>query len=108
MKIFMDHKASPDWAVRRRIIILSLLWEAGLTTAIIVDALVRITTNSLLEMALINLCSLFGATVGTYVFGAIWDAKSQRSADIAQSVVDNAGQGDPANTTTTTNVTVQQ
>ena len=28
----MDHKALPDWAVRRCIIILSLLWYAGLIT----------------------------------------------------------------------------
>jgi hypothetical protein len=100
MKFFMDHKASPDWAVRRRIIILSMLWEAAGVTAIVVFAMVRAITNPLLDVALINLCTLFGGTLGSYVFGAVWDRKNERKADIAQSAVDN--------TATTTNVTVEQ
>lgn len=100
MKFFMDHKASPDWAVRRRIIILSLLWAASLISMIVVFALVMDRENGLAETALINLILLFGSIVGSYVFGAIWDSKSKRSADIAQSAVDNA-QGD-----TTTKVEV--
>ena len=97
----MDHKASPDWAVRRRIIILTLLWEAILVTSIIGFALVMDRENSLAETALINLLWLMGSTIGAYVFGAIWDSKSQRSASIAQSAVDNT------DTETTTTVEVK-
>jgi hypothetical protein len=91
MKFFMDHKASPDWAVRRRIIILSMLWEAVLFTAIIIVAMVRLVTNPLLETALINIASLFGGTLGSYIFGAVWDRKNERKADVAQQAVE---QGD--------------
>ncbi len=97
MKFFMDHKASPDWAVRRRIIILSLLWEASLITYIVISPI----PNSIAETALINLSSLIGGTLGGYIFGAVWDKKVTLGADVAQSAVD---QGDP----TTTNVTVEQ
>lgn len=100
MKFFMDHKASPDWAVRRRIIILSMMWEALAITIIIAWAMVRAVTNPLLDVALINLSTLFGGTLGSYVFGAVWDRKNELKADVAQSAVDNPD--------TTTNVTVEQ
>jgi hypothetical protein len=99
MKFFMDHKASPDWAVRRRIIILSLIWEAILITYLVLSP----WPNTIAEIAIINLVSLFGGTVGSYIFGAVWDRKNERKADVAQQAVE---QGDPA--TTTTNVTVEQ
>lgn len=92
----MDHKASPDWAVRRRIIILSLIWEAILITFLVVFP----RPNSIAEIAIINVSSLFGGTVGAYVFGAIWDRKNELKADVAQAAV--------AQPDTTTNVTVEQ
>jgi uncharacterized membrane protein len=100
MRLFMDHKASPDWAVRRRIIILSLIWEAVLFTLIVAWAMAFVSTNPLLDVALINLASLFGGTVGSYIFGAVWDRKNERKADVAQAAVDSDG--------TTTSVTVEQ
>jgi uncharacterized membrane protein len=100
MRLFMDHKASPDWAVRRRIIILSLMWEAALFTVIVAWAMAFAVTNPLLDVALINLASLFGGTVGSYIFGAVWDRKNERKADVAQTAVETSG--------TTTNVTVEQ
>lgn len=91
MKFFMDHKASPDWAVRRRIIILSMLWEAILFTAIAIVAMLRVNTNPLLDTIIINVASLFGGTLGSYIFGAVWDRKNERKADVAQTAVE---QGD--------------
>ncbi|NTJ46505.1 hypothetical protein G6K93_05690 [Agrobacterium rhizogenes] len=95
-KFFMDHKGSPDWAVRRRIIILSLIWEAVLITYLVIWP----RPNVIAEIAIINLASLFGGTVGSYIFGSVWDRKNERKADVAQSAVEQ--------TDTTTNVTVQQ
>ncbi|WFU89458.1 hypothetical protein QA644_10665 [Rhizobium sp. CC1099] len=96
MKFFMDHKASPDWAVRRRIIILSLIWEAVLITFLVVFP----RPNAIGEIAMINLASLFGGTVGSYIFGAVWDRKNELKADVAQQAV---SQGD-----TDTTVEVKQ
>ena len=83
MKFFMDHKGSPDWAVRRRIIILSLIWEAVLITFLVIFP----RPNSIAEVAIINLASLFGGTVGSYIFGSVWDAKNERKADVAQQAI---------------------
>ena len=74
---FMDHKASPDWAVRRRIIILSMIWEAALLTAIVVWWMAFGISPSL-DLAFTTLSSLFGGTLGSYVFGAIWDDRDKR------------------------------
>ncbi|WP_156392852.1 hypothetical protein [Rhizobium sp. Root1220] len=79
----MDHKGSPDWTVRRRIIILSLIWEAVLITFLVVFP----RPNAIAEVAIINLASLFGGTVGSYIFGAVWDRKNERKADVAQQAV---------------------
>lgn len=83
MKFFMDHKGSPDWAVRRRIIILSLIWEAVLITFLVIFP----RPNSIAEVAIINLASLFGGTVGSYIFGSVWDRKNERKADVAQQAI---------------------
>lgn len=99
MKFFMDHKGSPEWAVRRRIIILSLIWEAILITYLVLSP----WPNSIAEIAIINIVSLFGGTVGSYIFGAVWDRNNERKTEVAQSAVN---QSDP--TTTTTNVKVDQ
>lgn len=62
------------WRVRRRIIILSLLAIAGgngvvLATGLDTAAAEAFVTNSLW---------LAGMIIGSYVFGATWDDKSQR------------------------------
>ncbi|WP_312808754.1 hypothetical protein [Agrobacterium cavarae] len=87
MKFFMDHMASPDWAVRRRIIILSLLWCAALVTFLAVWG----KPTSLNEAIATSLILLFGSIVGSYVFGSVWEKNTQVKADIAQQAVD---QGD--------------
>ncbi|MGP4691600.1 hypothetical protein [Agrobacterium cavarae] len=87
MKFFMDHLASPDWAVRRRIIILSLLWCATLVTYLAVWG----NPTSLSEAIATSLILLFGSIVGSYVFGAVWESNTKVKADIAQQAVDQGG-----------------
>ncbi len=91
-KFFMDHKASAEWATRRRIIILTLIWAAGLITYISVIGR-DISVN---EAIATNLIFMMGGVIGSYVFGAVWDDQSRRKTEVAQSAVD---QGDPTNTT---------
>ncbi|MCS0459549.1 hypothetical protein [Rhizobium favelukesii] len=83
----MDHKASPDWAVRRRIIILSLIWIAVLVTYLAVWG----RPIALSDTAVTNLLWIFGGIVGSYVFGAVWETNVARKTEIAQQAVE---QGD--------------
>jgi DMSO reductase anchor subunit len=87
MKFFMDHKADPDWAVRRRIIILVLIWGAGLITYLAVWG----RPIALSDTIAMNLILLMGGIIGSYVFGAVWEKNVSRKADIAQTAVE---QGD--------------
>lgn len=87
MRFFMDHKASPDWAVRRRIIILSLIWIALLVTYLAIWG----RPIALSDTAVTNLLWIFGGIVGSYVFGAVWESNVARKADVAQQAVE---QGD--------------
>jgi DMSO reductase anchor subunit len=96
-KFFMDHKGAEDWAVRRRIIILSLIWAAMLITYLAIWG----RPIALSDSALTNLCIVFGSIIGSYVFGAIWDNKVKMSADTAQTAVDQS-----APTTTSVDVKI--
>lgn len=91
MKFFMDHVGSQDWAVRRRIIIVSLIWIAGVVTYLAVWG----RPIALSDTIAMNLIILFGGIIGSYVFGAIWDKNSQRRTEVAKQAVDQA---DPVNT----------
>ncbi|MGV2130885.1 hypothetical protein ACQZ4Q_01580 [Agrobacterium vitis] len=84
MKLFMDHKASPDWAVRRRIIILLLIWGAGIVTYLSIWG----RPIALSDAIATNLILFMGGIVGSYVFGAVWETNVQRKADVAQAAVD--------------------
>lgn len=86
MKLFMDHVASPDWAVRRRIIIISLVWIAIVITYLAVWG----RPIALSDTIAMNLILLFGGIIGSYVFGAVWDKKNMMKADVAQSATDQA------------------
>jgi DMSO reductase anchor subunit len=86
MKLFMDHIASPDWAVRRRIIIISLVWIAAVITYLAVWG----RPIALSDTIAMNLILLFGGIIGSYVFGAIWDRKNTLKADVAHSATDQA------------------
>lgn len=87
MRFFMDHKGSADWAVRRRIIIISLLWSGGLVTYLAIWG----RPIALSDTVAMNLILLIGGIIGSYVFGAVWEKNAERKADVAQSAVD---QGD--------------
>jgi hypothetical protein len=84
MKFFMDHKADPDWAVRRRIIILALIWIGALVTYLAIWG----KPDSLREAIATGLILLFGSIVGSYVFGAVWEKNVARKNDIAQQAVE--------------------
>ena len=84
MKLFMDHMASPDWAVRRRIIILLLIWGAGIVTYLAVWG----RPIALSDTIAMNLILFMGGIVGSYVFGAVWETNVQRKTDVAQAAVD--------------------
>jgi DMSO reductase anchor subunit len=84
MKLFMDHLASPDWAVRRRIIILVLIWSAGIITYLAVWG----RPIALSDTIAMNLILLMGGIIGSYVFGAVWERNVERKTDLAQQAVD--------------------
>ena len=84
MKFFMDHKASPDWAVRRRIIIISLLWSGLLVTYLAVWG----RPIALSDTVAMNLILLIGGIIGSYVFGAVWERNVERKTEIAQQAID--------------------
>ncbi len=83
-KFFMDHKASAEWATRRRIIILTLIWAAGLITYLSVIG----RPTSLNEAIATKLIFLMGGIIGSYVFGAVWEQNASRKADLAQQSID--------------------
>jgi len=93
----MDLISRSSWAIRRRIIITTLLWCASLVTYLAVWG----KPTSLSEAIATNLLLLMGGVIGSYVFGAVWDDQSKRKAEVAQSAVD---QSEP----TTTTVEVKQ
>lgn len=87
MKFFMDHKASAEWAVRRRIIIIALIWSGGLVTYLAIWGRPIVLSDTVA----MNLILLIGGIIGSYVFGAVWEKNTQVKADIAQQAVE---QGD--------------
>jgi hypothetical protein len=87
MKLFLDHIASPDWAVRRRIIILTLIWCSGIVTYLAVWG----RPIALSDTIAMNLILLMGGIIGSYVFGAVWEKNVARKTELAQQAVD---QGD--------------
>ncbi len=86
-----------SWAVRRRIIIAVLIWSGSLITYLAIWG----RAVSLVSDIATGLILLMGSVIGSYVFGAVWDDKNTRKAEVAQSAVDQA---DPVDT----KVTVEQ
>ncbi len=74
------------WAIRRRIIIGTLLWAACLVTWLAIWG----KPTSLSEAIATNLLLLMGGVIGSYVFGAVWDDQSRRKTEVAQSAVDQS------------------
>ena len=86
-KFFMDHKASGDWAARRRIIFVSLIWCGIAMSTIIVWCMFHLQTNALLDTAFLNLNALVGVIFASYVFGSIADDKNKNRAAVASQAV---------------------
>lgn len=69
--MFFDQMGSRHWRVRRRIVILVLLWCAGMVTYLSVWG----RPISLSEATVNGVLLLMASTLGSYVFGAVWDNK---------------------------------
>lgn len=62
----------PTWRIRRRIVIMVLLWSSGMVTYLAIWG----QSDSLRESIATALIILMGSTLGSYVFGAVWDDKN--------------------------------
>lgn len=93
--MFFDKIGSNDWRIRRRIVILLLLWCVGMVTYIAVMG----PPDQLREAIATALILLIGSLVGSYVFGVIWDNKTKvpsTTTEIKQTVVEKpAAPADP-------------
>lgn len=72
--MFFDKFGSDDWRIRRRIIILLLLWSVGTVTYITIFG----PPDQLREAIATSLILLIGSIVGSYVFGVIWENKTKQ------------------------------
>lgn len=65
----------PDaWRVRRSLVIGTILWCGGIVTFITLAG----GESSLRETVAVGALTLAGSTLGSYVFGAIWDDQNKR------------------------------
>ncbi|MEP9389671.1 hypothetical protein [Mesorhizobium sp. KR9-304] len=71
--MFFDKLGSDDWRIRRRIIVLLLIWCVAMVTYIAIFG----PPDQLREAIATALIILIGSIVGSYVFGVIWDDKSK-------------------------------
>ena len=71
--MFFDKLGSDDWRIRRRIIVLLLIWCVGLVTWIAIMG----PPDQLREAIATSGMILIGSMVGSYVFGVIWDDKGK-------------------------------
>lgn len=67
-------KLDPRWRVRRSIVIATLLYCAAHISYFSFFA----QDTSLRQQIAVALIGLAGATIGSYVFGAVWDDKGRR------------------------------
>jgi hypothetical protein len=87
--MFFDKLGSDDWRIRRRIIVLLLIWCVGLVTWIAIMG----PPDQLREAIATSGMILIGSIVGSYVFGVIWDNKTKQpgsTTEIKQTVVEPA------------------
>lgn len=74
----MDKQWAAPWAIRRRLIITTLLFCA----VEIIYLTVWGRDTELHQTISASLILLAGSTLGSYVFGAAWDNKNERDAEI--------------------------
>lgn len=75
--------ARAPWQVRRRIVVVTLIWCIVLISYLAIWG----KADTLREAIATSLVLLMGSVIGTYVFGASWDDKNQRQADLAEKAV---------------------
>jgi len=71
--MFFDKIGSDDWRIRRRIVILLLVWCVAMVSYIAIMG----PPDQLREAIATALILLIGSLVGSYVFGVIWDGKNK-------------------------------
>lgn len=72
--MFFDKIGSDDWRIRRRIVILLLVWCVAMVSYIAIMG----PPDQLREAIATALILLIGSLVGSYVFGVIWDGKNRQ------------------------------
>lgn len=63
-----------SWAVRRRIIIISLIFSAGIITYLTIFG----QDNRLHESIATGMIFFASSVIGSYVFGAVWEDKGRQ------------------------------
>lgn len=81
--MFFDKWGSDDWRIRRRIIILTLLWAAGLSSYLAVVG----PSDQLREATVTSAFLLIGSIIGSYVFGVIWEQKGKQPGTTTETAV---------------------
>jgi hypothetical protein len=91
----LDRNANmPPWTVRRRIIVLTLIFCAGLVTYITFKGTDTRTAETIVQSAFY----LAGAVIGSYVFGAVWqDRQAIGNLNINTGVVTDVNAGPTTN-----------
>lgn len=74
----MDKQWAAPWGVRRRLIMATVLYCAGEVTYLTIWG----RDTELHQAIAVSLILLAGSTIGSYVFGAAWDNKNERDAEI--------------------------
>jgi len=91
--MFFDRMGSDDWRIRRRIVILLLVWCVAMVSYIAIMG----PPDQLREAIATALVLLIGSLVGSYVFGVIWDEKGKvasTTTEIKSTVVEVPVKGD--------------
>lgn len=68
----------PSWKIRRRIVIVTLLWCGAMVTYLAVWGRDINLSETVANGALL----LMASVIGSYVFGAVWDDKNQTQAEV--------------------------
>ncbi|RUV98330.1 hypothetical protein EOA88_00385 [Mesorhizobium sp. M5C.F.Ca.IN.020.14.1.1] len=100
MNLLARNVHKPTWRIRRRMVVLVLLWSSGMVTYLAVWG----QADSLRESIATALILLMGSTLGSYVFGAVWDDKNVMQSGVDTQAVEA---GIPPTSAAGTTVVVQ-
>lgn len=94
-KKYMDLGEQDAWKNRRRIVYGAILWSSALMSYI----LIATESNSLHETGVLALAGIFASTIGSYVFGAVWDDSNIRKTSVDTQMIYQDYQPPAANVT---------